>query len=407
MSKNNKDFFNIKKSWSIIKDKLLDVYLSLYFSKVLFTKKPIVYIDCFSGPGKFKDGSDGSPLIALKRRKEALSNTNTKEKNPIINAYFIDQYHADDLTDVINDLDLKDNSGEILAIKGTYETVLPNLLSKFDDVNIFLYLDPFGIKSLNFRVFIDVCAKFKGKVELLLNFNTFGFFREACRILGLELDLLPDDDDEYITEPDCDLDDIAGGNYWRAIIQEYKRNNSKDKTIKAEDAIAKEYKKRLSKSYGGAFDFVLDIPIKYKNNPIPKYRMIYATNHPDGCTEMADNMIRRANELNNNNLEGQISFFPVDAEQNIQLDKEFLKQKVIEFINKTLTIRLISINVFLSNFICENGILCPSSVLIDILKKLEEDGSISVKRDPPITRAGRPCKAWSKRKDLRIYISKG
>ena len=75
VSKNNADFFKNKNEWSVIKDKLLGCYLTPYFQKVLHTGKPIFYVDCFAGKGKFEDGNDGSPLIALRIREDCLSRT--------------------------------------------------------------------------------------------------------------------------------------------------------------------------------------------------------------------------------------------------------------------------------------------------------------------------------------------
>ena len=34
-------------------------------AKILYTRNPLVYVDCFAGKGKFDDGNPGSPLIAL------------------------------------------------------------------------------------------------------------------------------------------------------------------------------------------------------------------------------------------------------------------------------------------------------------------------------------------------------
>lgn len=66
MLKDTKNFFVKKKEWSEIKDELLACYLTPYLSKILNTRKPVNYIDCFAGKGKFDDGKLGSPLIALK-----------------------------------------------------------------------------------------------------------------------------------------------------------------------------------------------------------------------------------------------------------------------------------------------------------------------------------------------------
>lgn len=65
MAKKNDDFFLEKKSWSVVKDELLGCYFKPYVSKILHTNRPLVYVDCFAGKGKFADGNNGSPLIAL------------------------------------------------------------------------------------------------------------------------------------------------------------------------------------------------------------------------------------------------------------------------------------------------------------------------------------------------------
>jgi len=75
MAKDDKDFFKEKNIWSVIKDRLLEGYLIPYFQKVLTTRQPILYVDCFAGKGKFDDGNDGSPRIALKVREGCLDIT--------------------------------------------------------------------------------------------------------------------------------------------------------------------------------------------------------------------------------------------------------------------------------------------------------------------------------------------
>ncbi|MFC2638325.1 MAG: hypothetical protein ACFN0X_05345 [Mitsuokella sp.] len=65
MAKKNDDFFVEKKPWSKVKDELLGCYLKPYVAKILHTRKPLAYVDCFAGKGKFDDGNPGSPLIAL------------------------------------------------------------------------------------------------------------------------------------------------------------------------------------------------------------------------------------------------------------------------------------------------------------------------------------------------------
>ena len=69
-------------------------------------------------------------------------------------------------------------------------------------------------------------------IELLINMNSFGFVREACHAFGTTYKDVSVFDDliEYdSTKMDAseksiaELDEIAGGDYWQPIIQDYKR----------------------------------------------------------------------------------------------------------------------------------------------------------------------------------------
>lgn len=87
MAKKNNDFFIEKKAWSVVKDELLGCYFKPYVSKILHTYKPLVYVDCFAGKGKFEDGNLGSPLIALDIISKCQAST--KIESTSIEAVFI------------------------------------------------------------------------------------------------------------------------------------------------------------------------------------------------------------------------------------------------------------------------------------------------------------------------------
>ncbi len=58
-------FFSQKKSWSTMKDRILGTYMRPYLNKVAQLPADIVLVDAFAGPGKFADGTKGSPLIIV------------------------------------------------------------------------------------------------------------------------------------------------------------------------------------------------------------------------------------------------------------------------------------------------------------------------------------------------------
>lgn len=435
MSKRNTEFFEEKKDWSRIKDTLLGAYLPVYFQKVIHTKKPIVYIDCFAGAGKFaRGGEDGSPLIALKERRTAIAKSTYS--NPKIDMYFIEPVYADVLQKNIADFACDDGYGRVIVIRDTYENAVPRILSGVKDANVFLYVDPFGIKYLGNRIFADACKNFKGSVELLLNLNSFGFIREACRVSGatyngenIELEEREESVVDKSVESERLMTAIAGGDYWKKIIEDYRNDSavSPKPSLTAEKTFSAAYRRSLSQSGGGCFRYVLDMPIRIKAGSYPKYRMVYATNHPDGCIAMADNMFNRAGDLYVDvQSGGQLSLFEFDVNQNMKAGESQIRSGIVEVLDKrnasfskalkelggsdgdgrttkTLKVRL---NPLLANFFCENGVVCVKKDIIEILKKLESEGIIEVSREPSHTNRGAETKFWSDDKGQKVFIKR-
>lgn len=149
MSRDNKAFFDEKKDWSEIKDSLLGAYIKPYFQKLLRSGRPIVYVDCFAGKGKFGDGKPGSPLIALEARRDSLEVT--KAQNASIETYFIDLNYASDLK--VNLAPYEEAFWSPQIISGKYEDKIVEILKNQRDVNVFLYIDPYGIQALDAELF--------------------------------------------------------------------------------------------------------------------------------------------------------------------------------------------------------------------------------------------------------------
>ena len=229
MAKKNDDFFESKKIWSEVKDELLGCYFKPYISKILHTYKPLLYVDCFAGKGQFDDGQPGSPIIALDIIAECLEQTATKRSK--ISSNFIDLNYSEELAENLK------RYKNINIIAGDYEKEIFDLLIGKEGYNVFLYIDPYGIKALKISNFDRFSNYNFNSIELLINMNSFGFFREACNALGTkyENDSLFEDLIEYdstkmnASEKSIeDLNEIAGGDYWQLIVDKYKKMKSMD-----------------------------------------------------------------------------------------------------------------------------------------------------------------------------------
>lgn len=407
MPKDNKDFFKEKKVWSTIKDNLLGCYLVPYFAKILSMGNPVLYVDCFAGKGKFDDGNPGSPIIALNSLQKSL-NVSKHPSIPKVNMKFIELNHAKELKNNIP----YEYKSLCEVIDGAFENNIISILNKAitlnKKTNVFLYIDPYGIKALNADLFDSLYNSFN-TAELLINFNSFGFIREACRVKKInfrenEGEVLKDleEYDSSILNSIQELNDIAGGDYWQNIIEDYRQGNID--CYQAEKEISNKYKFRLRNKY----KYVLDMPIRIKSGNHPKYRMVFATNHPDGCMLMGDNIAKRTDELIVDIQHyGQLSFMSETAE-NETIDCETLTENVKSILNKTTD--FIHLNQFIADFYNEYGVLCEVSQLSSgqnsILKTLEKINYIEVKRNPWITENGKSTAFWQENNKHKLLLKR-
>lgn len=395
------NFFANKNKWSEIKDELLGAYLKLYFSKVLMTKQPLCYIDCFAGKGLFDDGAVGSPIIALNQSEEAIKNSSNKSAN--ISCHFIEGKYGNELSYNIGDRNA-------IIYSGKYEVEIEDIFKKCIGKNVFLYVDPYGIKSLHFDKFNLVNKYHFNSIELFLNLNSFGFFREGCRVL--DCNNLPEVSDELeeresaevtkLVNDSTNMDRVANGDYWQQIVRDY--NDGLIDANKAEERFVKEYCAKL----GEIFEYVIDIPIKVKIINLPKYRMIFCTNHNHGFIEMSNNMNKRWREMQEDEHSRQSALFEFDVESNgetIQyFNGEIKQQDVKNLIKKLMPVNYIKYDEFLCKFIKQHGILYNSSKVSEHMKQMETDGMVEISRYPPLTPTGRPTTWMDYKKNIKMRL---
>lgn len=412
MSKNNTDFFKKKNEWSIIKDSLLGCYLTPYFQKVLLTRKPICYIDCFAGKGMFEDGTEGSPLIALRIREDCLQRSTINNKQGAIKIHFIELNHASDLSKNISVIHTSYDTP--IIISGAYEENIEKILAQEKGNNVFLYIDPYGIKALDAFLFKKFRTMGFNSFEMLINFNSFGFFRDACSVLNVDYksdEALQDLDDLVEYEPTLVAADkesenlltsIAGGDYWKAIVSDYKRG--KLDGYQAEQRLSAEYKEYLKRDY----KYVLDMPIRLKSGQRPKYRMIHVCDHEDGCFLMAQNMQKRKNELFISvQQEDQLSIFDVMPDYSSTVEGElFTKVQIAKMISKFLNLfsEEISITKFVAAFVNKYGLVCEFKMIYSILEDMQNEKTIELKRIPPYTKNKLPSSFWEEDKTHSVYL---
>lgn len=388
------DFFEKKKGWSFLKDRLISGYLVPYTSKILTTKKPLIFIDCFAGKGRFGDGYVGSPLIIAENIKKFLEKHNNYNKD--ISGIFIEKKYTSELMENLKGYE------NCIVWGGTFEENLSKILSLDSSNNIFIYIDPYGFKSLDFNRFKSLHNKGFNTLEIFINFNSFGFLREACRVMKYFSILQDfDGDEEYELDSANDIDNmnsIANGEYWQNIIRDYK--NKKITMHQAEEMFATEYINRIKQ----IFKYVIDVPIKTRKKNIPKYRMIFGTNKDDGLILMTDDMNKVWKEICEKDNCGQISlfeYFPeLDSMENISLEDE-----IINFLQ--LQNNPIPLKTLIVHMIEKHGISFREKDYKDTLRKME-DKEVRIIRIPEYTEKGRKATSLDYTKyNIKVELNEG
>ena len=368
-----KNFFDEKNDWSKHKDTLLNRYIVPYLVKVMTTKVDIITIDGFAGKGKFEDGTLGSPLIIKDGIYKAKSISKSQTK---IFPYFIEYEHAEVLRKNLSDKNA-------IVISGDYRKEAPKILSENKGKNIFLYVDPFGIKYLDFEIFKNLKPEDYNSIELLLNLNSFGFIREGCRLLKCKQEDFDDDLPEQQYESDTtkntieNMNKIANGDYWISIIKGY--HNGDYDIFEAENRLLLRYKEELHK----VFNYVYSIPIKKSKGRLSKYQMIFATNNKHGILLMADNMIDCNRRMENDLNHGQLCLF----------DYEYSLTECQDFMLNELPNKLTELKDFYVHLYKKKGFIYPTKDMNGALKTLESEGKVLIERYPATTKTGKTSKS--------------
>lgn len=267
-----KDFFTAKREWSRYKDLILEYYLTPYLPKVLRIGRPVVIVDCFAGAGRFDDGTDGSPRIIA----QAIENWGSKGRP--VKALLVEAKRT--LFQQLED-NVREFGALCRPIHGDFGYAVAEIERLARTHTVFVYIDPFGLKHLKFSLLSSIYEHIKSgtSVEVLMNFKSPSLVRNGRAALGLSQKDAPED--EWFLESDEDakrtmlpeeIDEIAGGSYWRSLV-------SSEKTFQEmEEACVKEYMGKMRTYFQGVFNY----PIKEKyTHKIPKYRLIFGSRHPD------------------------------------------------------------------------------------------------------------------------------
>lgn len=266
------DYFEKKRPWAEIKNRVLGSYLTPYIAKIAKLNRPLIIIDAFSGPGKnFEDNSAGSPLI--------ICSAMTKYKGKK-SAYFFNN-EKDHHETLIEILKIVPDYNFAKPILGDAVELLEKVVPKITNETVFLYLDPFGLTCTydTLKPFLERSSD--TSTEILINLNMTGLHRLAAHKAH---------ETEQIKANRIKLTKVLGGDYWKDILLSSSDLETKEK----ERLIVEEYKKKLS--INGYLRYTAACPVQENLSSPTKYYMISASPHSDSLLLFNDEMCKAFND---------------------------------------------------------------------------------------------------------------
>lgn len=257
-------FFVSKKAAAVLKHALLDKYVVPFASK---TGKHapdgrVVYLDGYAGPGRYDDGTPGSPALIL----ESAAAIAAFRK---LDCYFIEKNRKNyqSLSSLVTEA--REQGLAAHALQGRAERHLDHVLEAAQGAPLFAFLDPFGLgitfDALTRRIFGSRRAGGM-PTEVLLNFNA-----NAVRRIGGLLASKKDTPGKPATLKA--LDDACGGNWWQ---QEFLDSDSNPEAV---DRITRGFARRVGQAVGaGAYT----VEVRNRANHQVAYNLLLFTRHRDG-----------------------------------------------------------------------------------------------------------------------------
>ena len=130
---------------------ILKNYLNAWIPKITKDNRRVLFCDGFAGPGVYKNGEDGSPLIAI---KTLINHTHFPKINAEIIFIFIEKNkdHLACLRQKIDSISLPKNV-KCYIFGDVYEKVFSQILDDIESEDValaptLLFVDPFGVSGI-------------------------------------------------------------------------------------------------------------------------------------------------------------------------------------------------------------------------------------------------------------------
>jgi three-Cys-motif partner protein len=159
------------------KHEILRYYLGAWFSILASVHLRLLCVDGFAGPGEYKGGEDGSPIIALKVARDHTLKQKLTRKDMDLVFYFIEKEEARYQNLERKVAELKPQLPSNFRIEprhASFKEIFDSILSQIEEQNkqlapSFVFIDPFG--STGFPMSLISRLAQQPSSEVLVTFN--------------------------------------------------------------------------------------------------------------------------------------------------------------------------------------------------------------------------------------------
>ncbi|MEV0090076.1 three-Cys-motif partner protein TcmP [Streptomyces sp. NPDC050738] len=263
-----RQFFVSKKAAALLKHEILQRYVKPFAAKVgrWAPGGRVVYLDGYAGPGRYEDGTPGSPALILDSAAEVASIRQ-------LDCYFIERRRADyrRLDQLVSEARGRGLTAE--ALSGKVEKHLSYVLEQAQGAPLLAFIDPFGLglsfDALTTQLFGSrepAGATGRDATEVLLNFNA-----NAVRRIGGLLTSTKEPRGKQATLQAMDA--ACGGDWWRDEFLDSADNRE------AVERIAGGFAQRVGAAVR-AHSWTL--PVRNREHHQPAYHLVLFSRHRDG-----------------------------------------------------------------------------------------------------------------------------
>lgn len=171
------------------KHRVLKSYLDAWLPIMGKWNGRILFIDGFAGPGRYKGGEDGSPLIALK----AFKNHAARAKiNAEVVFFFVekDPARADHLAELVR-IERRNlpSKCRVRVVHGAFDSALSQMLNMLDEQKkrlapSFVMIDPFGVSGTPMEVIARILQNRKCEVYISFMYEAINRFKRSYEFEG-------------------------------------------------------------------------------------------------------------------------------------------------------------------------------------------------------------------------------